>query len=90
MKVTSGLLYRVVSLLVEDVRYTLLRRALGALEVARQWLRVESCVYAPSRLHLDSCVWWIAKLTPSRKERACIDLNVSSKYACAIIGIRAG
>jgi hypothetical protein len=38
-------------------------------------------------LYLVYCVWYVARLIPCTEERARIDLNVNSKYACTIIGI---
>jgi hypothetical protein len=47
-------------------------------------------VYAPVGLYLDCSVWCVAWLIPGWEERACIDPNVDSKYACTIIGISVG
>jgi hypothetical protein len=42
------------------------------------------------RLYLDGCVRCVKWLIAGGEERPCIELNVSSKYACTIIGIGAG
>jgi hypothetical protein len=42
------------------------------------------------RLYLDGCVRCVKWLIPGGEKRACIELNVNSKYACTIIGIGAG
>jgi hypothetical protein len=41
-------------------------------------------------LYRNGCVRCVRWLIPGGEERACIELNVRSKYACAIIGIGAG
>jgi hypothetical protein len=84
LKVDNGLFYTTVSLMVEKLRiYTTTGGARRGASVERRWLRVESCVYAPKRLYLDCLVWCVARLIPGREERACIYLNVRSKYVLA-------
>jgi hypothetical protein len=66
------------------------RSAVVARERFAGVLRVNSCVYAPLSPGLDDCVRCVGKVIPVREERACIELNVGSKYACAKIGISVG
>jgi putative component of toxin-antitoxin plasmid stabilization module len=71
LKVDNGLLYRIVNLKLEEV---MLYTNTGGAQRARlrgSGFRVESCVYAPFRLYLDSCVWCVARLIPGREKRAC-------------------
>jgi hypothetical protein len=44
-------------------------------------------VYVLLRLFLGGCVRCVKRLIPGGEEKACIELNVNSKYACTIIGI---
>jgi hypothetical protein len=47
-------------------------------------------VYALLRLYLDGCVRCVKWLISDGEERACVELNVNSKYACSVIGIGGG